>query len=248
MADSAYLLPISDTMSVAWNKVKGAKATIWGAFALIFVIMFCLGFMDGLIKAFVPAIEPVTNIIVQVIGFLLNMGLMFIGIQRAKDAPITYTQIFRAFEGRIAIRVIALYVLEVILCILPICVIIGGAILTNFSQHSIAYLISGILIIAIGVASLIYIAIRIFFAMAFILDQVSNPWESIKQTLIITRSNFWRLIWIFILQTFIILVSAIPLGIGLIWTLPFAIILYGVMYQKLSKPASLDQATPQVSR
>lgn len=230
-----YLLPISETMSIAWNKVKGAKASIWGAFGLIFVIMFCLGLLDGLVKASAPTIEPMTNIIVQIIGFLLNMGLMYIGIQRGKDAPIAYTQIFRAFEGRIAIRAIAVYLLQVILFIAPICVVIGGVILTSFNQQSLAFLIGGISTTIIGVISIIYLAVRISFAMAFVLDQVSNPWQSIKQSFMITRSNFWRICWLFILQTLIVLVSMIPLGIGLIWTLPFTVILYGVIYLKLNK-------------
>ena len=110
--------------------------------------------------------------------------------------------------------------------------IIGGIILCA-SQQSTA-VIGGILLTILGVLSLIYITVRICLAAACVLDKGMNPWAAITSSFAMTRANFWRLVALFILQNIIVIVSLIPLLLGLIWTLPLSLILYGTIYQFLS--------------
>lgn len=232
MAENTYLLPIGETISLAWSKVKGSKGSIWAALLVSFLIMFALGFFDGVIKATAPSIEFVVKIIIQVVGFLLQIGLLYIGIKRAQDEPITYHLLFRGFESNIALRAIGLYILQVLILIIPLALMLFAAILYGMESTS-GRLIISLLLGVVGFLAIIYLGIRMMLSMAFVLDKGMNPWPAITQSFAATNQNFWRLIAVIILQLLIIAVSAIPLGIGLIWTLPFAYILYGCLYKYL---------------
>ncbi len=232
MAENTYLLPIGETLGMAWDKVKGTKGSFWAAILVTFVIVLGLGFFDGVIKVVAPKIEPFITIIVQVIGFLLQMGVMYLGIRRAQELPITYRMMFRTFEGSIAIRAIAVYILQMIILIIPVALMIFAAVYVGNSGGPWGAV--AVLLGLIGFVLTVFLCVRMMLSMAFVLDKGTNPWPAITQSFASTKNNFWRLIAIFIAQAIIIIISAIPLGIGLIWTLPFAYILYGLVYKNLT--------------
>jgi hypothetical protein len=229
MAEITYLLPVGETIGIAWDKVKGTKGSVWAAILMTSLIMLGLGFFDWVIRVIAPPIEPFFRIIVQVIGFLLQMGIMYIGIRRAQDLPITYRMMFRTFEGSIAIRVIGVYILQIIIFIIPVALIIFSAVLVGRSGAHVAILLG-----IFGFVLTIFLCVRMMLSMAFVLDKGTNPWPAISQSFASTKNNFWRLVAIFLAQSIIIIISAIPIFIGLIWTLPFAYILYGLVYKNLS--------------
>jgi hypothetical protein len=231
MDEQIYLLPVWDTISAGWDKVKGAKASIWAGLAIVFLVILGFYLLDSMVKHFSSTLGNIITLIAQVIIFLLEMGLLYIGIKRAFDEPISYRLMFRAFEAPITLRIIGVYVLQ-FLIFLPVIVVSIMSILL-LSGQSILATIAGILILIIAFFVCIFLAIRMIVSMAFILDQGTNPWPAIKMSFQATRSNVWRLIAVLLLQSLIVIISMIPLGIGLIWTLPFSIILYGVIYKRL---------------
>jgi uncharacterized membrane protein len=79
----------------------------------------------------------------------------------------------------------------------------------------------------------LYIYIRISLSIGFVLDKEISPWNAIKLSFKATANHFWRLIAILILVNIIVLASSIPAGLGLIWTLPLAVICYGMIYKRL---------------
>lgn len=233
MTDTTYKLPVMDTIKLAWSKVYGAKGSIWAGFGIVFVIMFCLGLIDGVFQYAWPNIEPAVGFVVQVVGFLLQMGLVYLGIRRAQDAPINYRLIFRSFESRITIRIIGLYIMQVLILIIPMIFIIVGIVINTADSSSGTLAISILLFILGGVAVLI-LAVRMMLSMGYVLDRAAGPIEALKLSFAASKSNFWRMLGVTIIETLIIIVSAIPLGIGLIWTLPFGLIVYGVMFNLLT--------------
>lgn len=231
MTEPSYLLPVWETISIAWEKVKGTKASIWAALILIFLIIGGLAILSVTAKHFLPSLSVAIDIITQVISFLLQMGMLYIGIQRAFDLPVSYTQMFRALQPAIAIRLIGVYLLETLLLIPFMAISFGGYGILVYTQSS-SIIISAILMF-IGFIGIFYLAFRLSLCIAFVLDKGSNPWQAIKQSYASTRSNIWRIVAVLIIETIILIISVIPLGIGLIWSLPFAAILYGVVYKNL---------------
>ena len=78
-----------------------------------------------------------------------------------------------------------------------------------------------------------YLAMRLYLAKGIVLDQQVGPWAAIKKSFRATKYNVWRLIGLTLLNAIILLVSVIPLGIGLIWSLPYLFINYGMVYRRL---------------
>jgi len=233
MANTNYSLPVFETLQISWSKVHGSKSTIWGALLLMMVIMMGLGICNFIIMAVAKPIQPVVNVFMQIIGLLFGMGLLYIGIKRAQDLPISYNQIFRAFDNWLWVSIIAVYILEVLIMIIPIMCTIACMFLYALIHTPTALVMTIILSIA-GIFMTIYLAVRMMLSMAFVIDKETGPWESIKLSFRATQSNFWKLIGIFLLLMLIVFISAIPLGIGLIWTIPFKYINYGMIYKNLS--------------
>jgi hypothetical protein len=231
MVNGIYIIPVWDTIKTAWEKVDGAKQTIWGALIVFFAIMFGLGFIEGIFKDSSPALSIVIKIIANVVAYFLQMGTLYIGIKRAYDLPIEYKQIFRVFEADIALKMVMLYILQILIFLPIVLFLVAASFITAFIP-TISPAIP-ILLFIIGGAMVCYISIRMIISNAFILDKATQPLDAIKMSFKATRDNFWNCLGLTILQMLIIAVSALPLAIGLIWTLPLTFICYGVMYKRL---------------
>jgi hypothetical protein len=237
---NAYLLPIGDTVSSAWDKVKGSKKTFWAAIGITVLIGFAIGFISGLLSNYSDIAAGIVNFIGQVVTTLLQMGLLYLGILRGRDAPINFKMMFRAFETPIILRIIGVYIIQfliflpvsIIFVFLPI-IVYGGEIGNVLSS---GLTLSNFLLIAwfvIGALVAIFITLRLMLSMGFVVDQGVNSWSAVKKSFKATRCNELRLLGILVFQIVMIILGVIPLLIGLIWTLPFVLIIYGVTYRKL---------------
>lgn len=240
MKYAAYLLPVSETIQAAWEKVGGSKKSFWAAIGVSILIAFGIGLVAGLLSNISDLLAGLVNFIGQIISTLISMGILYMGIQRAKNAPINYKQMFYAFESPIAIRIIGVYVIQfliffplTLLFIFVPMVIFGNALGDTFSSGLNAanfFLVSWILL---GVLISLYITLRLLLSMAFVLDQKSTSWTAIKQSYFASRGNEWRLLAILFFQILTILIGGLLLGIGLIWAIPYTMILYGLTYKNL---------------
>lgn len=234
MADLTYLLPVWDTISDAWSKVKGTKGSIWAAIIVIALIAIGAQLLAYVISTAIPNLEGLFNFIIQIIEFLLQMGVLYIGIQRARDLPFNWRMMFRAFEWDLGFKVILLYVLQVIIFIPFIVLIIIGIVVQSMNSNSLASILAtAVVLFFLGGIGIFYLMIRMYLSMAFVIDQRVRPWQAIKLSFQATRSNFWRIVAILIIYMIILIIAAIPFFIGWIWVLPMGYILYGLVYKNL---------------
>lgn len=219
-------LPVFETIRLGFEKIKGTKGAIWGAFLTIFLIGLGIQIIAQLISHFSILLSLIVSNTGQLINFLLTTGIVYIGMQRALDLPISYEQIFRIWELKRALNIIGLYLLKAIIFaafIIPIIFIV---------PFMVVFHLMALLLVPI-IAILIYLAIRMAFAIAFVLDKDVNPWRAIVLSFQATRGNVWRLIGFMVTLFFLFLISMIPLGVGLIWTVPMMFICYGLAYKAL---------------
>lgn len=81
----------------------------------------------------------------------------------------------------------------------------------------------------------IIIAIRLQFYMYTVIEhEHEDPLESLKRSWNMTRGHFWKLFGFLIVSGLLIAVSAIPLGLGLLFSLPVVSIAYAYLYRKLA--------------
>lgn len=226
-----YVIPVFDTLGTAWSKVYGSKGAIWGGLGILMAIMIGIGILEGVASAIgIGIVASLIGFISQIVAFLLQLGLIYMGICRAKDQPINYNQVFYALNLPMALNIIGLYVLQFIIFIIPSIIMVSGAMLWNFGG---AVMLLGIILFFAGFCSIILVAIRVSLSVPIVLDQMVGPVEAIKKSIKATDGNFWNLMGLYVAQMLIFFIAILPLGIGLIWCIPFGLITYGVVYDKL---------------
>lgn len=243
MNDLAPALPIMDTIKLAWAKTDGVKGTFWAALGTLVLVVIGINILSGIFHFISPGLGGFVSFLGQILLFVLSMGLLYLGIQRARGLPINYKMIFNVLETRTVLCLIGLYFLQGLMIIAPIAIIMGVALTFTRQIQDGQVAFSPILSLVIIFVSLLafYLGIRLFMSMGFVLDRKANPLDAVMMSFKATKYHVWALAAIFILQFAILAISAIPFGIGLIWTLPFAYVIYGVLYNKLSA------ATPMIS-
>jgi hypothetical protein len=219
MANTPYLLPVEDTIRSSWGKVKGSKASFWAALAISILISIGFGLITGVLSNISEFLSNLVGLIGQFINTLISMGIL-----RAKNAPINFKQMFYAFNKSLAIKVILLYLLQMLI-FLPLVLIfifvpmmvfgtaIGDTLSSGFSLGN--FMLASWIVLGILVG--IYLMLRLLLSMGFILDKGVGPWSAIKMSFTASKNNELRLFAIVAFQILAIIIGAIPFGIGLIW-------------------------------
>jgi hypothetical protein len=254
MSQQHILIPIGETISSAWKKIKGAKASFFAAFGILFLIALGLGILESMTETISVALEGAIKFVGQVFMYFLQMGLIYMGIQRAADSPISYRLMFRAFtNSKILLNLTLVYFLQLLILIIPIFMMVYAFIsiasentanistsvgpsgilpflITSIGQISIST--TSFLLLVAGFTLGTFLALRMIMSAGLVLDKNKSGWQAIKLSFRLTRWNVCRLICIYLIQVGIFFLALIPIGIGLIWVLPFHFICYGLIYKK----------------
>lgn len=227
MSQYIYDLPLWQTITSAWEKTKGAKGAIWLGILIIIVLSIIAGFAITLLKEATPLISGICSFLIEIFLFLFMVGLYYIGACRAFDRPVTYYLMFRSLEWPYTIRILGVYFLKYIIIFLCMLILFIPAAFTDktYLLHIVFTIISFI--------AIIYLMVRLSLAMMFVLVEKTGPIKALELSWQATRGNFWNLIGFWCFMIIIFVVSAIPLGIGLIWAFPFAYVAWGEIYKNL---------------
>lgn len=209
-----YEFSIGATISEAWDKTRGAKWTIHLAFIFVFLVMMGLMVVLGLLSALLmgETQDPSGNVALSLIFQLgLNLimlpmmaGVMILGIKRSVDAPIKSGSVFAYFS-----KMIPLFLTMILMYIM---IIIGF-----------------LLLILPG----IYLSVAYYMAMPLVVEKGMSPWQALETSRKAITRRWFSVFFFFIILSIIMFISAIPLGIGLIWTMPLMIIAFGVLYRNM---------------
>ena len=80
---------------------------------------------------------------------------------------------------------------------------------------------------------ILYMSIRLFFVLCFIVDQESGSTESISQSWTITRGHFWSLFTLFLVILGINFLGALAFFVGLLFTIPFSSLVLMIAYRQM---------------
>lgn len=203
---------IGAVLSEAWALTSGFKATYWGAFLLYIGVSILAAMAGGLLTAGVAFISPdlsialvvITQLIQLVITAPLMAGLFMLGVKRAAGLPVNAFMVFHYFPKT----------------------------LTLF----LAYLLM-MLLISIGLVLLvipgIYLAVAYALVLPLLVDKNLSIWQALETSRKGLTPCWFRFLGYGILGFIIAGISAIPLFIGLIWTLPWLYIALGIIYRDL---------------
>lgn len=80
-----------------------------------------------------------------------------------------------------------------------------------------------------------YLSIRLSLYQYFVVDKGQGPIESLKSSWALTEGSFWDLVGVQCVITCVVMLSLIPLGLGLLITIPMSSVLMAYVYRRLQQ-------------
>lgn len=213
--EQRYGFTIGGLLKEAWAKTKGVKAAVWAGSAVMYLVLLVLATGGAFLLPSQADNSHGLNIpellsdmlflpIMFVIFVIFSAGLFFIGIRKVAGETITWKMVFEGFS--VAGKLIVVSILQALL--------IG---------------IGFLLLILPG----IYLAVGYAMTLPLIVDRKMSPWQAMEASRKAIHGEWWKVFGLSIVMCLILMVSSLPLGLGLIWTLPMFVVLGGVVYRSL---------------
>lgn len=155
----------------------------------------------------------VQQLVIMLVGMPLWLGLAMVGVKLSIGAPAPAGSVFGYFN-----RTLMLF----------------GTILLMY----ILILIGFMLLIIPG----IYLMIAYSQSMLLVADKGLSPWQALESSRKAVGHHWFGMFGVMFVLWFIVGLSMIPLGIGLIWTMPLVLIAMGVIYRNMFGVSSVTVA------
>jgi uncharacterized membrane protein len=210
-----YRFHISEVLSEAWEKTSGAKGTIILAIIIYLAVSIGLSIVQQIILAIVASVSANNEAVVVVLSFVLQIlfnfillpigvGLTILGIRRSADASIEAGSIMGYFSQ-------------------------AGRLFVTYLIMMLMVLVGFLLLIIPG----IYLSVAYYFAIPLVAEKGLAPWEAMEISRKVVSKKWFTMFFFSLVLSLILALSALPLLIGLIWTIPMAIISYGIIYRNM---------------
>jgi membrane-anchored glycerophosphoryl diester phosphodiesterase (GDPDase) len=210
-----YELSVGETLAEAWHRTEGAKFTFLASVFVYLVILVIVGTLFAIIfnlQAYQDAGSEFQALLAQVGVDLLSMpieipmfsALFMMGVRHVNGRPIEVGDLFNYY------------------------VMVWPLVFASILVY---------LFIAIGMVLLIlpgiYLSVAYIFVYPLMIDKRMGVWEAMETSRKAVTRHWFTFFGILLAMGLVTLLSALPLGIGLIWTLPMGYLVYGIMYTKV---------------
>ena len=213
-----YDFSISAVLTQAKDNMQGNKGLIWSALAFFVVVsimfqmisQYFLGASNPTLAMAMHAAPPgvggvvLQNILNMFISTPLGAGLTMMGIKCAAGAEVRWSEVYAYFD--------------------KVLVLVGTTLLM-------------LLMIVIGFLLLIipgiYLSLAYSFAIPLVLDKGMSPWEALETSRKAVSHHWFKVFGLYLVFGLIVVISVIPLGIGLVWTIPMGLLLKGILYRTI---------------
>jgi hypothetical protein len=194
----------------AWHYSKGVKGAIWAGIFAMYLLLIGIGVAAVfLLPKITGQVEPLQAVLVEsglqvglsLLYFIFTAGLIKIAVNKIGQKPFSWKMIFSGFSR-------------------------FGSLLLLFILQTIMMVIGLVLFILPG----IYLSIGYILAIPLIFERGLSPWQALEVSRKAVHKRWWTVFFALIAMSILMTVSTIPLGLGLIWTIPMLIILIGVLY------------------
>lgn len=209
-----YDFSIGQLISEAWLLVRGTKGIIIAGFVVFYVAMFIASFIIGAVLnvfsifseniVLIIAAQFLTTILASAVTYPFLAGLSMVGIRRAAGQPFSFNDIFSYF-GRALPLLITAIVMMILVYIGFILLIIPG----------------------------LYLSVAYMLAMQLVVERGLSPWQALETSRKAISQHWFKCFGLFLLLGLIVIISAIPLGIGMVWSIPLFVIACGVLYRTI---------------
>ena len=206
-----YEFRVGAVLEEAWEKTGGNKLRLW---LCIFVYAILTAICNLLLQtaSYIGVTDPLTNGVIEILSSVvyyllampLGIGFAFLGVRIACDSHYSVSNLFDFYPR--TWKIFLTYLLMVLLISL------------------------GFLLLVIPG---IYLAVAYIHAVWLTADKGLGARESLRISRQAVSKRWWTMFGFFFLMGIIVMVSAIPLLIGLIWTIPMGVIAGGIVYRNI---------------
>jgi len=198
-------LSVGSVLKEAWGLVSGFKGSFFAA-----LLIACIGM--GLAQMIFSQIlgsdggfaKFLASILSNGVTIFLSAGLVGMGIRRAQGQPVAWTDISMHSDKFVEL-LIAGFLVSILTTIGFILLIIPG----------------------------IYLSVAYILTIPLIVDKRMKAWDAMEHSRKVVTAHWLSFFLIWLTVGVVVLISAIPLGIGLIWTIPLGCIALGVAYRRV---------------
>ncbi|WP_294961813.1 hypothetical protein [Sulfurimonas sp.] len=201
-----YDFSIIGVLKEGFRRSDGVKMTFAGSVIIYAIIAL---FVNSLVEFIFPYSEELISIyasstVEMLFTLPILIGIMILGVKHSREEELSIPSIFEYF-GMIMPIMLAYVAMTVIISIGFVLLIIPG----------------------------IYFAVSYAFVYQLIVDKGLNVWEAMELSRKTVTKQWFKFFGLSLLSGISILVSALPFGIGLIWSIPMVYITYGLLYHHL---------------
>jgi hypothetical protein len=210
-----YDFEIGDVMSEAWRLTAGFKGTFWGAAIVAYFLMIAVFLIAQFVSTLVAGsdggfvLSIVVNLLITAAVAPLFLGLLLLGIRRASGQDVSFGVVFGQFD--------------------KLAPAAGAYVLTTLLTY-----VGAIFLLLPG----IYLALAYGMTLPLIADRNLPIWQAMETSRKALTHKWFRLFGLYLVVGLVVGLSALPLGIGLIWTGPWSIVIVGVLYRRIFGAAS----------
>lgn len=236
-----YQFTISGVIKESWHRVKGTKITYWGAILICLAIYAALSFLGGVsIVLYGQYVNPndlkppfiLSRVIITLITLPLPFGLTLLALRRSVNLPIKIKQIvepYRCYWKILAVMI----VLYAGIAIIIVATLFASISVTNYMSNMTPTWLRYYphLIQILGALIAIYFVYSLVNAPLLIIEKQLGVLPAIKASMLAFIQHGFKIILTVACLIVICFISLLPLGIGLIWTLPMLYNCMGILYR-----------------
>ena len=226
-----------EIITSSWNIMKPHLSLLILAILFIFGLNLLLSALQEEILSDIKAQSILFTIAAFLFQMGLNLGMLRISLNIINNKEVNFSQLFGSFDVLIP-YILATIVLIAILLIAASPGIILLLVSVSADWDSMSNLEapddwSVIIPIILIIIPAVYISVRLQFYNYFLLEEESGIIESIKRSAEISKGYVGELFLLGAVLSIIILVSIIPLGLGLLISIPLSTMATSYVYLKL---------------
>jgi hypothetical protein len=231
-----YDFDIVEVIKTSFKMIHGFKGTFWSSFVILLVSILAAAFLIGFIFLLL-GIEPeatknVIQFILLPISAPLAVGLYMISTKYTRGESVSYKNTTDYFPSMWKLAFAALTVI-IIPLVAAVLILTMGMLLANEIITPIFTVIAIILFVVLTISYM--------FTPQLMVDKNLGIWEAMETSRKSIFHHIFKILGLLVVFAIVVLISAIPFGIGLIWAIPAMHIgTYGLLYRIIFDDVELD--------
>ncbi|WP_044413094.1 hypothetical protein [Pseudomonas sp. FeS53a] len=206
-----YDFHIGDILSESWRLTHGLKGLLIGGMVVYSAVNQAISMIPGLVVAFVVSdgtLQLIAQLLISIISGIcaapILAGMYLLAMRHVTGQPVNFNQIFSQFGKFIPLAILN--------ALIPVLIYLGLLLLV----------IPGI-----------YLCIAYMLAMPLVVERGLSPWQAMEASRRAISQRWFKCFGLFALLGLIVMLSALPLFIGLVWTLPMCFVVVALLYQRI---------------